>query len=181
MIGPVLEGKTVRRHGLTSAVVTILAVTSCSGSPDGDDASVKPDKSEATSASPAARQSKAPAKTLRQVERDVQFAVAPSKLRMQDQRRGFCIVHGTAPTRKVLGKTEFEAILARMQKRGWPLDGRVEHSDDATYGKMSLTYLKSGEWKIAMGSAPMPAEVRDAYAPNEGAITVSISWKCNDD
>ncbi|MGV9914555.1 hypothetical protein ACWDU5_34480, partial [Streptomyces tendae] len=101
--------------------------------------------------------------------------------RMQDQRRGFCIVHGTAPTRTVLGKTEFEAILARMQKRGWPLDGRVEHSDDATYGKMSLAYLKSGEWKIAMGSAPMPAEVRDTYAPNEGAIIVSISWKCNDD
>ncbi|MEV5762545.1 hypothetical protein AB0L61_37980 [Streptomyces tendae] len=170
----------MRRLGLTSAVVTILAVTSCSGSPDGDDA-VKPDKSEAASASLAARQSKAPAKTLRQVERDVQFAVAPSKLRMQDQRRGFCIVHGTAPTRKVLGKTEFEAILARMHKRGWPLDGHVEHSDDATYGKMSLTYLKSDKWKIAMGSATMPAEVRDAYAPNEGAITVSISWKCNDD
>ncbi|OMI91440.1 hypothetical protein BSZ07_00735 [Streptomyces sp. M1013] len=170
----------MRRLGLTSAVVTILVVTGFSGSQDGDDASVQPAESGAVSASPAAGQSKAPEKNLRQVERDVQFAVAPGKLRMQDQRRGFCIVHGTAPTRKVLGKAEFEAILARMQNRGWPLDGRVEHSDDATYGKMSLAYLKSGDWKITMGSSPMPAEVRAAYAPNEGAITVSVSWKCHD-
>ncbi|MFC9050917.1 hypothetical protein [Streptomyces anthocyanicus] len=181
MIGPVFGGETVRRLGLTAAVVTILAVTSCSGSQDGDDAAAKPAKSEAASASPAARQSKPLERNLQQVESDVQFAVAPGNLRMQPHRSGFCIVHGTVATRNVLSEAEFEAIVARMQDREWPLKGSVKHSDDATYGKMSLAFLKSGEWKITMGSSAVPAELKEAYAPNEGAITVSISWNCNND
>ena len=175
----------MRRLGLTAAVVTILAVTSCSGSQDGDDAAAKPAKSEAASVSPGARgvggHSKSPERNLQQAEGDVQFAVAPGNLRMQPHRSGFCIVHGAVATRKVLSKAEFEAIVARMQERGWPLNGRVQHSDDATYGKMSLAFLKSGEWKITMGSAAVPTELKEAYAPNEGAITLSISWNCNDD
>ncbi|MET7322612.1 hypothetical protein [Streptomyces sp. NPDC005549] len=174
------EGK-MRRLGLTAAVVTMVAATSCSGSQDGDDAAAEPARSEAATASPAARESKPLKKNLRQVESDVRFAVAPAELRMQPRRSGSCIVHGTAPTRKPLGKTEFQAVLAGMRNRGWPIDGRVEHSDDATYGKMNLTFLKACEWEITMGSAAIPAEVREAYAPNEGAITVSVSWNCKDD
>ncbi|WP_432098640.1 hypothetical protein [Streptomyces sp. WAC 04229] len=171
----------MRRPGLTAAAVVILGVSGCSGSQGGDESAANPAKGNAVSASPAARESKAPEKNLQQTERDLQAAVAPNKLRMQPHRSGFCIVHGTVPTRQILEKEEFEAIVGRMEKRGWPLDGPVEHSDDEGYGKMSFVFLKSGEWKITMGSAAIPPETREAYAPNEGAITLSISWNCNDD
>ncbi|MFC8066096.1 hypothetical protein [Streptomyces sp. NPDC057293] len=181
MIGPVFEGGTVQRLGLTAAVVVILSISGCNGSQGDDDSAAKPAKGDAVSASPAARESKAPERNLQQVKRDLQAAVAPNKLRMQPHRKGFCIVHGTVPTRHVLGKAEFEAIIGRMEKRGWPLARPVDHSDDETYGKMSLGRLKSGEWEILMGSTAMPPEVREAYAPNEGAITLSVSWNCNAD
>ncbi|EOY52800.1 MULTISPECIES: hypothetical protein [Streptomyces] len=43
---------------------------------------------------------------------------------------------------------------------------------------MSYLRLQSGEWEISLGSAPMPSEMREAYAPNEGSIIAAISWKC---
>ncbi|MFF0698437.1 hypothetical protein ACFYU4_38105 [Streptomyces tendae] len=171
----------MRRLGLAAAAVVILGISGCSGSQGGDESAANPAKGDAVSASPAARESKAPEKNLQQAERDLQAAVAPNKLRMQPHRSGFCIVHGTVPTRQILEKGEFEAIVGRMEKRGWQLNGPVDHSDDETYGKMSLGRLKSGEWEILMGSAAMPPEVREAYAPNEGAITLSVSWNCNAD
>lgn len=178
MIGQTFVGGTVRRLGLSAVMISILAVTGCGGSQDGDAAAAKPAKSKAASASPATQKSKAPERNLQQVERDLRFAVAPHKPQMQPLQSGSCIVHGVAPTRRVLSKAEFEAIVGRLQKRGWSPLGPLRYSDDETYGKMSYLRLQSGEWEISLGSAPMPSEMREAYAPNEGSIIAAISWKC---
>ncbi len=45
---------------------------------------------------------------------------------MQERQEGFCIVHGTVPTLKVLDSTTLEDIVQRMQTRGWTPDGPVE-------------------------------------------------------
>ncbi len=177
MIGLVFGGEAVRRLGLSAVVVTILAVTGCGGGPEGD-AAAKPTKSKSAAPSSATQKRKVPERSLQQAVGDLGFAVAPYKPQMQPLQSGSCIVHGLAPTRRVLERAEFEAIVGRLQKRGWSPEGPVDFSDDETYGKMSYLVLQSGEWEISLGSGPMPSEGREAYAPSEGLITAAISWKC---
>ncbi|MEU3902173.1 hypothetical protein [Streptomyces sp. NPDC045251] len=173
----------MRRFGLTAAiaVITVVSLASCGAGNDTEGAATPaPATSSASaSASPAGHTSDSADKTLQQVENDLRFATEPhGDLHMQQRREGFCIVHGTVPTLKVLDGTALEGIVERMQTRGWTPEGPVESFDNEPAGNMSMTYVESGKYRVLLGTAPVPPEVKEAYAPNQGTIAVSASWPC---
>lgn len=171
----------MRRLGLTAAVaILVLPITGCSGGEDTPGAttarSAKTDAS--ASASPAGRRSNASEKLLKQAEDDVRFATEPEgELSMHERREGFCIANATLPTAKPLGRAAFEATVKRLQTRGWTLDGPLDTLDDPS-GSMYYAVVESGEWRISLGSLPMPPEAAEEYAPNQGAVSIAISWSC---
>lgn len=173
----------MRKFGLTaaSAVITVVSLTGCGASNDTAGAATPaPAASGASaSASPAGQNSHTAGKSLTQVEDDLRFATEPhGDLHMQQRREGFCIVHGIVPTLNVLDGTALERIVDRMQIRGWTPDGPVESFDNEPAGNMSMTYVESGKYRVLLGTAPVPPEVKEAYAPNQGTITLSANWSC---
>ncbi|OXY91507.1 hypothetical protein BEK98_29980 [Streptomyces diastatochromogenes] len=41
-----------------------------------------------------------------------------------------------------------------------------------------FTVLKSGEWQVFMGSAPVPAKFRNQAGANRGVISLSVGGRC---
>ncbi|MFE1013773.1 hypothetical protein ACFW4M_21055 [Streptomyces sp. NPDC058794] len=114
------------------------------------------------------------------MENDLRFATEPhGDLHMQERREDFCIVHGTVPTLKVLDGPALEGIVERMQTRGWTPEGPVESSGNEPAGNMSMTYIESGKYRVLLGTAPVPPELKDAYTPNQGTIVLSANWPCS--
>ncbi|MFI6963424.1 hypothetical protein [Streptomyces sp. NPDC050255] len=172
----------MHRLGLAAAaaVLVVLPITGCSGSEDTPGAatarSAKADAS--ASASPASRRNKASEESLKQAEKDVRFATEPEgELSMHERREGFCITQATLPTVKPLGRAAFEAVVQRLQTRGWTLDGPLDTFDDPS-GTMFYAIVESGEWRISLGSSSMPPEGMEEYAPNQGTVAIAISWSC---
>ncbi|CAL9623657.1 hypothetical protein [Streptomyces sp. enrichment culture] len=173
----------VPRPSLTTACVVImmLSIASCGGS-DGDTgaAAAKPAASSASAApaSPADRQGEAAGKSLKQVESDLRFATAPhGDLHVQERPPGACILHATVPTAKVLGNTAMTEVVARLRSHGWTPNGPVEQvSDNEDDG--NLTRVTSGDWDVTLGAAPIPPELKEAYAPDQGTIVIGALWPC---
>jgi hypothetical protein len=68
-------------------------------------------------------------------------------------------------------------VVARLQTRGWTPDGPVEQiSDNEADG--SAGFVTSGEWRVVVGSGPVPPEAKDAYAPHQGVIVIG-AWPCH--
>lgn len=175
----------VRRFGLTaaSAIITVVSLTSCGASNDITDAATPATatSSASASASPAGHTSDSANKTLQQVENDLRFATEPhGDLHMQQRPEGFCVVDATLPTPKVLDSTALKGIVERMQKRGWTPDGPVDSYNDLA-GSMSMARMNSGDYQVRLMTAPVPPEVKDAYAPNQGTIILSANWPCRKD
>ncbi|MFE9342423.1 hypothetical protein [Streptomyces olivaceus] len=158
-----------------------MLITSCGGGasragtaptePDGTGASV--------SASPAARQGGTNGKTVEQVEEDLRSATASlgDLVVLDDPRGRDCRVNAALPTREVLDAGAVQDIIHRLQRRGWTPDGPVERISDGP-GEMSMGSAEAGDWEVLLGTAPVPEEAEQAYAPNKGAVTVSASAQC---
>lgn len=173
----------MRRFVLTAAstIITMVSLTGCGASNDvtGAATAAPATSGASASASPTGRTSETASKSLQQVENDLRFATEPhGDLHMQERREGFCVLHGTVPTLKVLDSTALKGIVERMQTRGWTPDGPVESFDDEPAGSMSMTYVESGKYRVLLGTAPVPPEVKEAYAPNKGSILLSADWPC---
>ncbi|WP_446033670.1 hypothetical protein [Streptomyces olivaceus] len=168
-------------HAAVGVGTVVLLITSCGGGasragtaptePDGTGASV--------SASPAARQGGTNGKTVEQVEEDLRSATASlgDLVVLDDPRGRDCRVNAALPTREVLDAGAVQDIIHRLQRRGWTPDGPVEQISDGP-GEMSMGSAEAGDWEVLLGTAPVPEEAEQAYAPNKGAVTVSASAQC---
>jgi hypothetical protein len=157
----------------------VLSITSCGeGGSEGGTGAVPAKKDASASASPG-HQSEAASKSLEQVENDLRFATGPhGDLNVQDRPPGGCVVNAVVPTMRVLGNTAMKEVVARLQTRGWTPDGPVEQiSDNEADG--SAGFVTSGEWRVVVGSGPVPPEAKDAYAPHQGVIVIGASWPCH--
>jgi hypothetical protein len=158
----------------------MLPIASCGqGGSEGGKGAEPAKKDASASASPAGHQSEAASKSLEQVEKDLRFATGPhGELNVQDRPPGGCVVNAVVPTMKVLGNTAMKEVVTRLQTRGWTPDGPVEQiSDNEADG--SAGFVTSGEWRVVVGSGPVPPEVKEAYVPHQGMIVIGASWPCH--
>ncbi|WP_393058682.1 hypothetical protein [Streptomyces sp. LN549] len=172
----------MHRLGLTAVAVAILVlpITGCSGSEDTPGAaSARSAKADASApASPAGRRSKASDKSLKQAENDLRFATEPEgELSMHKRHEGYCTASATLPTVKLLDHAAFEAIVKRLQTRGWTLRGPLDTFDDPS-GSLFYAAVKSGDWQISLGSILMPPEATEEFDPYQGVVSIAIFWPC---
>ncbi|MFG3551482.1 hypothetical protein [Streptomyces sp. NPDC047725] len=169
----------MRRFGLTTAsvVILVLSITSCGGSAD-ETGPAAAKREASASATSAGKQGQAAGKSLKQVRDDLRFATGQhGDMNILDRPEGFCTEDAVVPTLRVLDRTAMDGIIQRLKTRGWTPDGPLRVvSDNGADG--SLTFLTSGQWRVTLGSAPVPDEVKDAYAPNQGTLILNTTWTC---
>ncbi|MFI2412052.1 hypothetical protein [Streptomyces sp. NPDC018947] len=169
----------MRRFGLTtaSAVILVLCISGCGGS-DGEAGPAAAKREASASASSAGKRGEATAKSLKQVRDDLRFATRPhGDMNILDRPEGFCTEDAVVPTLKVLDRTAMNGIIERLKTRGWTPDGPLRMvSDNGADG--SVTFLRSGQWRILLGAGPVPDEVKEAYAPNRGTLVLNTTWTC---
>ena len=89
--------------------------------------------------------------------------------KLPEQRKA-CQVQVLVWSLEVPGKSELSRVVARLEKRGWRLDGPASVDSGG--------YLASGEWNTVAGVGPVPEEVEAQASPNRGALLLSGMGRC---